>query len=135
MLKFVVAAGMVAITGLSSVPATHAQNYPTKPIRVFVTSTAGGPLDVFTRLITNKMEQQLKQPFVVAARAGAVLHHEWLLELLLHFVGDQTCKHVKRSAGGRRHEHTNGLRRVILGVRRGEVDQAGDHHQDRKSVV
>jgi tripartite-type tricarboxylate transporter receptor subunit TctC len=50
---------------------TNAQDYPTKPIRVFVTSTAGGPLDVFTRLVTNKMEERLKQPFVVENKGGA----------------------------------------------------------------
>jgi tripartite-type tricarboxylate transporter receptor subunit TctC len=48
-----------------------AQNYPTRPVRVFVSSTAGGPLDVFTRLVTNKMEQRLHQPFVIENRSGA----------------------------------------------------------------
>ena len=51
-----------------------AQDYPTKPVRVFVTSTAGGPLDVFTRLVTNKMEQELKQPFVSRTALGAGGH-------------------------------------------------------------
>jgi tripartite-type tricarboxylate transporter receptor subunit TctC len=49
----------------------QAQTYPTKPVHVYVTSTTGGPLDLFTRLVTNKMEQRLKQPFVVENRAGA----------------------------------------------------------------
>lgn len=71
--KFAIAAGMVIAT-LINVHAAHAQNYPTKPVRVFVTSTAGGPLDVFTRLVTSKMEQQLKQPFVVEDRPGAGGH-------------------------------------------------------------
>jgi tripartite-type tricarboxylate transporter receptor subunit TctC len=48
-----------------------AQSYPAKPIHVIVTSTAGGPLDVFTRLVTNKMEERLRQPFVVEDRGGA----------------------------------------------------------------
>ena len=48
-----------------------AQTYPEKPVRVIATSTAGGPLDVFTRLVTNKMEQRLKQPMVIESRPGA----------------------------------------------------------------
>jgi len=73
MLKFAIAAGTM-IAALISVPAANAQDYPTKPVRVFVTSTAGGPLDVFTRLVATKMEQELKQPFVVEDRPGAGGH-------------------------------------------------------------
>jgi tripartite-type tricarboxylate transporter receptor subunit TctC len=64
-------AAALASLVLSGATAADAQPYPAKPIRVFVTSTAGGPLDVFTRLVTNKMEQQLKQPFVIENRGGA----------------------------------------------------------------
>lgn len=73
MLKFATAAGAILAVVIGAHVA-NAQNYPTKPVRVFVPSTAGGPLDVFTRLITNKMEQELKQPFVVDARPGAGGH-------------------------------------------------------------
>lgn len=48
-----------------------AQTYPSKPVRMIATSTAGGPLDVFTRLVANKMEERLKQPVVVESRPGA----------------------------------------------------------------
>jgi tripartite-type tricarboxylate transporter receptor subunit TctC len=68
MLKSAIAR-MLALACLGGV--AHAQDYPSKPIHVFVTSTAGGPLDVFTRLVTNKMEERLKQPFVVENRSGA----------------------------------------------------------------
>lgn len=60
-----VALGMVA-------PLTaNAESYPAKPVHVLVTSTAGGPLDLFTRLVTKKMEEGLHQPFVVEDRPGA----------------------------------------------------------------
>jgi len=49
----------------------EAQTYPNKPVRVLVSSTAGGPLDVFTRLVTHKMEERLHQPFVIENRSGA----------------------------------------------------------------
>jgi tripartite-type tricarboxylate transporter receptor subunit TctC len=61
----------VAMLAMVAASGASAQNYPSKPVRVYVTSTAGGPLDVFTRLVTNKMEQKLKQPFVVEDKAGA----------------------------------------------------------------
>jgi tripartite-type tricarboxylate transporter receptor subunit TctC len=48
-----------------------AETYPSKPIRVFVSTTAGGPLDIFTRLVTHKMEERLHQPFVIENRSGA----------------------------------------------------------------
>ena len=51
--------------------AAFAQPYPSKPIRMMATSTAGGPLDVFTRLVANKMEERIKQPVIVESRPGA----------------------------------------------------------------
>lgn len=68
-ISLAVAVALAALLG----PVTNlcAQEYPNKPIRVLVTSTAGGPLDVFTRLVTNKMSEELHQPFVVEDRAGA----------------------------------------------------------------
>jgi tripartite-type tricarboxylate transporter receptor subunit TctC len=69
--KLAVAAALAVITSIGHVDPAKAQTYPTKPIHVFVTSTAGGPLDVFTRLVTNKMEERLKQPFVVENKGGA----------------------------------------------------------------
>jgi tripartite-type tricarboxylate transporter receptor subunit TctC len=70
MLRLAVAVVLAIATSVGTGRA-NAQDYPTKPIRVFVTSTAGGPLDVFTRLVTNKMEERLKQPFVVENKGGA----------------------------------------------------------------
>lgn len=61
----------LAIAGLMNAHAWAAQAYPTKPVHVLVSSTAGGPLDVFTRLVTKKMEERLKQTFVVENRSGA----------------------------------------------------------------
>jgi tripartite-type tricarboxylate transporter receptor subunit TctC len=68
-LALTVVLAIVASSGIAD--GARAQAYPTKPIHVFVTSTAGGPLDVFTRLVTNKMEERLKQPFIVENKGGA----------------------------------------------------------------
>jgi tripartite-type tricarboxylate transporter receptor subunit TctC len=48
-----------------------AQNYPTHPIRIIVSSAAGGPLDIVGRAVAEKLTADLKQPVVVEARSGA----------------------------------------------------------------
>ena len=57
--------------GLATVPSiATAQAYPSKPVRVVV-STVPGPLDAFARIICDKIAASLKQPLVVENRAGA----------------------------------------------------------------
>jgi len=66
-------ATLVVIAGavLAGSQLADAETYPNRPIRVLVSSTAGGPLDVFTRLVTHKMEERLHQPFIIENRSGA----------------------------------------------------------------
>ncbi|MDB5559244.1 MAG: hypothetical protein JWQ36_2178 [Enterovirga sp.] len=47
-----------------------AQEYPTKPIRVFVPFAPGGVVDVTARLLTQKMSERLGWSFVVENRPG-----------------------------------------------------------------
>src|SRR5262245_3952807 len=48
-----------------------AQSYPTHPVRIIVSSTAGGPLDVVARAVAEELADSLKQPVVVESRSGA----------------------------------------------------------------
>jgi tripartite-type tricarboxylate transporter receptor subunit TctC len=57
------AAGAVALPMLSG-PASS-RNYPARPVRVIVPFAAGGPTDVYARLIANKLSHQLGQQFYV----------------------------------------------------------------------
>src|SRR5262245_17075948 len=48
----------------------HAQDYPSRPIRVIVTTSPGGISDVFLRALGEGLHQRLGQPIVVENRAG-----------------------------------------------------------------
>ena len=45
--------------------------YPNRLIRFVVPSPAGGPLDIYSRAITDKLAASLKKPFVIENRPGA----------------------------------------------------------------
>jgi tripartite-type tricarboxylate transporter receptor subunit TctC len=60
----------VAIAVLSCVP-TAGAGYPNKPITLIIGFAPGGPSDVLARILTRKMEEVLKQPFVIDNRPGA----------------------------------------------------------------
>jgi tripartite-type tricarboxylate transporter receptor subunit TctC len=64
---FSLAASLILLPSHAAV----AQTYPSKPIKMIVSSAAGGPLDLVGRSIAEKMSASLKQPVVVEARAGA----------------------------------------------------------------
>ena len=51
--------------------AASAQTYPTRPIRMLVGFSPGGPADVMARLIGQRMTTLLGQPIVVENRPGA----------------------------------------------------------------
>src|SRR3954447_4536609 len=49
---------------------TFAQSYPSRPVTLVVPFPAGGSTDWLSRLLGQKLEQRLKQPFIVENRAG-----------------------------------------------------------------
>jgi tripartite-type tricarboxylate transporter receptor subunit TctC len=56
---------------LTATITTHAQNFPTRPIRVVVPFPAGGNVDTYIRQLARQMENGLGQPLVVDNRGGA----------------------------------------------------------------
>ncbi|TMJ97270.1 MAG: tripartite tricarboxylate transporter substrate binding protein, partial [Alphaproteobacteria bacterium] len=49
----------------------RAQSYPTRPIRLILTTAAGGSPDIIARLIGQWLSERLGQPIVVENRTGA----------------------------------------------------------------
>jgi tripartite-type tricarboxylate transporter receptor subunit TctC len=62
---------LASVVVVASAPAVPAADYPTRPITLIIGFAPGGPSDVMARILTKKMEEILKQPFVIENRAGA----------------------------------------------------------------
>jgi tripartite-type tricarboxylate transporter receptor subunit TctC len=62
------ASALAVIVSLSATVAMAA--WPEKPVRVIVT-TVPGPLDAFARAVLGRIQEKLKQPFIVDNKAGA----------------------------------------------------------------
>jgi tripartite-type tricarboxylate transporter receptor subunit TctC len=62
----------IAVLALGvAAPVTHAQTWPTKPVRVIVPFGAGGGTDIQARLLGKNFYESMGQTFVVENRAGA----------------------------------------------------------------
>src|SRR5438132_2911002 len=64
-------AAIVAAPPLLLATPSHAQDYPTRTVKIIVPFGTGGPADVAARLIGNILQDSFKQPFVVEDRPGA----------------------------------------------------------------
>ena len=65
--RFIV--GLAAALTLSF--AAPAADYPTRPVNVVVAFTPGGPSDVLARIIGQRLNEILHQPFIIENRPGS----------------------------------------------------------------
>jgi tripartite-type tricarboxylate transporter receptor subunit TctC len=62
---------LAAMLLLSGIPASSAQHYPGRPVRVVVGFPAGGPTDAIARIVAQKLSDKLGQQFFVENIGGA----------------------------------------------------------------
>ena len=61
----------LALLSVALIGPAQAQDYPTRQVRLIVPFGAGGPADVYARVLAQHLSEQLKQTFVVEDRPGA----------------------------------------------------------------
>jgi tripartite-type tricarboxylate transporter receptor subunit TctC len=64
----------VAAALFCGVAAVVAQDYPSKPIKVIATSSAGGTSDIFMRALGDELQKRLGQPIVIENRPGGAFN-------------------------------------------------------------
>jgi tripartite-type tricarboxylate transporter receptor subunit TctC len=62
---------LVCLAGLAAPMPSHAQDYPSHPVKIIVPGAAGDASDIVARLVAQKLSERMGQQFVVENRAGA----------------------------------------------------------------
>ena len=61
---------LAAFALLAGATTAGAQDYPSRPVKIIVPFAAGGPADVYARVLAQRLQEDLGQPFVVEDRPG-----------------------------------------------------------------
>jgi tripartite-type tricarboxylate transporter receptor subunit TctC len=69
--RFAVVVSVVTTLMCGAIAPAAAQSYPSQNVTVMVAFPAGGLADIIARLVSNKLNDRLKQSFVVENRGGA----------------------------------------------------------------
>ena len=69
-LKVLTAGALALLPAVLAVPAS-AQNYPNRVVKMIVPFGAGGPADVYARVLAQHLSEETKQSFIIENRPGA----------------------------------------------------------------
>ena len=69
--RFLFSAAVVLALVAGPAQAQMPADYPSRPIHVFTTSSAGGLSDIFMRVLGEEMQKRTGQPLIIENRAGA----------------------------------------------------------------
>ena len=61
---------LLALSVVLGCAAAHAQDYPTKPVKIILSNSAGGSPDIVTRILADRLSKSLGQQFIVDNRPG-----------------------------------------------------------------
>jgi tripartite-type tricarboxylate transporter receptor subunit TctC len=66
-------AALLTVTAILALPGHRAaaEDYPSRPVKIIAPFGAGGPTDVYTRIVSQELQKALGQPFIVENRPGA----------------------------------------------------------------
>ena len=63
--------GWLTLLMVACASVAHAQNWPTRPVRILVGFSPGSATDISARMLAPKLEELWKQPVVIENRSGA----------------------------------------------------------------
>jgi tripartite-type tricarboxylate transporter receptor subunit TctC len=69
--KWALVSALALAIALAAMPAVRAADYPNRPVRLIVPYAAGGPTDLFARLLADFLSRDLKQSVIVENKGGA----------------------------------------------------------------
>src|SRR4051794_31316098 len=65
---------LILAAWLGAAATAHAQDWPSRPVKIIIPLGPGGGGDVFSRLLAEELQKRLGQPFVVENRPGGGLN-------------------------------------------------------------
>ena len=61
----------IGLAALATIPSSHAQDYPARPVRLVVGFPPGGSADIVARIVAQALTQRMGQSFVIDNKPGA----------------------------------------------------------------